>query len=315
MPLPARVQHPSSLAAVRPRASLLAVALALPLAGCLATAPTLGGGQGGTVATGSAGGATSSGSNPQLETCTETLGTIAVDEDSRAPWFHDLQSRRLGPTTPVLRMMIQQSNCFVVVERGQAMNNVMRERQLERSGETRAGSNFAPGQLVSADYTMNPSVQFAAKGTQGMNLGGFGAVGSVLSTVGGAIRANEASTTLLMVDNRSGVQLAAAQGSAKNWDVGGVVGLFGSSLGAAGGGYSSTPEGRIVVAALMDSYNQLVRATRSYRAQQVKGGLGTGGGLGVSGGTTPASQALQPSPAPQPPAGNPPPRPGATQQR
>ncbi|RPH42205.1 MAG: peptidoglycan-binding protein [Burkholderiales bacterium] len=281
-----------------PRLSLLGTSLLL--AACQATAPTLGGGQGGTVATGSAGGANATGSNPQLETCTETLGTVGVDEDTRAPWYYDLQSRRLGPTTPVLRMMIQQSNCFVVVERGASMNNVMRERSLERSGETRPGSNFAPGQLVSADYTISPSVQFAAKGTQGMNLGGFGAIGSALGAVAGSVKANEAATTLLMVDNRSGVQLAAAQGSAKNWDVGGVVGLFGSGLGAAGGGYSNTPEGRIVVAALMDSYNQLVKAARNYKAQQVRGGLGTGGTLGVQGGSTPASQALQPAAAPAP---------------
>ena len=309
-PTPSRT--PPLGASAWPALSLIAAALAL--AGCAGTTPTLGGGQGGTVATGSTGGATSSGANPQLETCTETLGTVAVDEDSRAPWYYDLQSRRLGPTTPVLRMMIQQSNCFVVVERGSAMNNVMRERSLERSGETRQGSNFAPGQLVSADYTIAPSVQFAAKGTQGMNLGGFGAIGGALTTLGGSIKANEASTTLLMVDNRSGVQLAASQGSAKNWDVGGVAGLFGSSLGAVGGGYSNTPEGRIVVAALMDSYNQLGKATRNYKAQQVKGGLGTGGALGVQGGSTPASQQLQPAPPP-PPAGRPPSPPSQPQQK
>ena len=151
-------------------------------------------------------------------------------------------------------------------------------------------------------------MQLAAKGTQGLSLGGFGAVGSAIGAVAGSVKANEAATTLLMVDNRSGVQLAAAQGSAKNWDVGGVVGLF-SGLGAAGGGYSNTPEGRIVVAALMDSYNQLVKAARNYRAQQVRGGLGTGGTLGVQGGSTPASQQLQPSAAPTPPAGSPPPPP------
>jgi curli biogenesis system outer membrane secretion channel CsgG len=309
-PTPSRT--PPLGASAWPTLSLIAAALAL--AGCAGTTPTLGGGQGGTVATGSTGGATSSGANPQLETCTETLGTVAVDEDNRAPWYYDLQSRRLGPTTPVLRMMIQQSNCFVVVERGSAMNNVMRERSLERSGETRPGSNFAPGQMVSADYTIAPSVQFAAKGTQGMNLGGFGAIGGALTTLGGSIKANEASTTLLMVDNRSGVQLAASQGSAKNWDVGGVAGLFGSSLGAVGGGYSNTPEGRIVVAALMDSYNQLVKATRNYKAQQVKGGLGTGGALGVQGGSTPASQQLQPAPPP-PPAGRPPAPPSQQQKK
>ena len=57
----------------------------------------------------------------------------------------------------------------------------------------------------------------------------------------------------------------------------------------AAGGYSSTPEGKIIIAAFTDSYNQLVKVVRNYRAQTVKGGLGTGGALGVQGGSTPAS--------------------------
>jgi hypothetical protein len=45
----------------------------------------------------------------------------------------------------------------------------------------------------------------------------------------------------------------------------------------------NTPEGKILVAAFMDSYNQLVRATREYKAQEVAGGPGTGGTLAVQG--------------------------------
>jgi curli biogenesis system outer membrane secretion channel CsgG len=276
------------------RVAVLAAILVV-VSGC-ATGPTLGGG--GTVATGSAGGATAEGANPKLERCAEPLGTIAVDEDVRAPWYGRLQQYKLGPTTPVLRMMIQQSNCFVVVERGAAFNNLMRERALDKSGETRQGSNMGPGQMVTADYTMSPTITFSQQGTQGgrLGLGGLGLPGwggVVLGAAAGSFRANEASTTLLMIDNRSSVQLAAAEGSAKNYDLGLVGAAFGGGLGAAGGGYSNTPEGKIIVAAFMDSYNQLVRATRNYVAQNVKGGLGTGGSLGVQGGSTPASKELK----------------------
>ena len=77
-------------------------------------------------------------------------------------------------------------------------------------------------------------------------------------------------------------------------------GFFGGFAGA-GGGYSNTPQGKVVVAAFADSYNQMVKALRNYKAQTVKGGLGTGGRLGVDGGTTPASkEASQPAPAAQP---------------
>lgn len=55
-----------------------------------------------------------------------------------------------------LRLIIQQSNCFVIVERGRTFQNMQTER----------------------------------------------------------------STTLLLTNNRSGIQLTVAEGSAKNWDMG-----------------------------------------------------------------------------------------------
>jgi curli biogenesis system outer membrane secretion channel CsgG len=275
----------------------LASAVAVSLAGCLATTPTMGGASGNTV-TGAAGGATSENANSKLEHCDETLGTLAVQEDQSANWWRDYYRRypRLGSTIPVLRTMIQQSNCFVVVERGRAMQNMMQERNLEKSGEMRQGSNFGAGQMVAADYTMSPSIQFSAKGTEGIRAGGIGGgiVGGIVAAAG-SMRANEAATTLLLIDNRSGVQISAAEGNAKNFDFGFFGGGFLAGLGAAGAsGFSNTPEGKVIVAAFADSYNQMVKALRNYKAQTVRGGLGTGGRLGVQGGSTPASKEVAP---------------------
>ncbi len=272
------------------RPALVASAAALLLSGCLATAPT-GGGNKGTV-TGAAGGETAEGNNQTLERCSETLGTLAVQEDTNAPWYYSLRQHQLGSTVPVLRMMIQQSNCFVIVERGAAMANMNRERDLDRSGETRGGSNFGKGQLVAADYTMSPSVQFSGKTGGGSAFGATGRL-AILSAVAGSVSRNEASTTLLLIDNRSGVQISAAEGTAGNFD----FGVFGSSWGglgvAGGGGYATTPQGKVITAAFADSFNQMVRALRNYKAQTVRGGLGTGGRLGVDGGTTPASKEIK----------------------
>ncbi|MRV72826.1 peptidoglycan-binding protein [Duganella sp. FT92W] len=280
---------------------VIAAATAAALSGCAGTTPQLGGAS--TVATGSTGGATASNANSQLEKCDRSLGTLAVHEDSSAPWYHHLSQYKLGSTVPVLRMMIQQSNCFVVVERGAAMSNMTAERALQDSGEMRAGSSFGKGQMVAADYTMTPSITFSQKGTQGISgaLGGFGIIGSVAGMVAGGMKANEASTTLLMTDNRSGVQLAAAEGSAKNFDFNLFGGVFAGGF-AGAGGYSNTPEGKILVASFMDSYNQLVKAVRNYKAQEVQGGLGTGGALGVQGGTTPASTSAAAAQQPAKPA-------------
>jgi curli biogenesis system outer membrane secretion channel CsgG len=271
----------------------VALVAALGLVECWATEPILGGSN--TPATGAAGGATTEGASSQLEHCDESLGTMAVVEDQTAPWYGGLAQYKLGSTVPVLRMLIQQSNCFVVVERGRAMSNMMQERALEQSGETRQGSNFGKGQMVAADYSMSPSITFSQKGTGGIGgaLGGFGGIlGRAAGAVAGGVKSNESSTTLLLIDNRSGVQLAAAEGSAKNYDFNLFGGMFGGGVGGAAGGYTNTPEGKILTAAFMDSYNKLVRAVRNYKAQSVKGGLGTGGRLGVQGGQTPASKEL-----------------------
>lgn len=275
---------PSSLARLGVVAGSAAVLLAL--GGCLATAPTMGDNKG--VVSGSASGGSAEGSNTQLEKCTETLGTLAVVENQQAPWYYELRSHRLGSTVPVLRLMIQQSNCFVIVERGAAMRNMMQEREFARSDEARAGSNFGKGQMVAADYTMSPEIQFSGK-TGGGRVGSF--LPGIVGAVAGSVSQNEAATTLLLIDNRSGVQISASEGTAKNFDFG-VFGAAWAGLGAAGGGYSNTPQGKVVVAAFADSYNQMVRSLRNYKAQTVKGGLGTGGRLGVQGGQTPASQEI-----------------------
>lgn len=277
------------------RLSLLAItaACATLLSGCLATAPTMGENKG--TVSGAAGGSTAENNNSQLEKCDETLGTLAIDEDTNAPWYITLREYQLGSTVPVLRLMIQQSNCFVIVERGKAMNNMMREREFARGDESRAGSNFQKGQMVAADYTMSPSIQFSGKtGGGGGGLGGFG--GGILGLVAGSVSKNEASTTLLLIDNRSGVQISAAEGTAGNYDFGIFGAAFGGGLGGGGGGYAKTPQGKVITAAFADSFNQMVKALRNYKAQQVKGGLGTGGRLGVQGGETAASKELDAKP-------------------
>ncbi len=280
------------------RIALAAVAAA-SLSACVATAPTIGSPEAKTAATGSAGGANNENANSQLERCSETLGTLGVVEDQNAAWWAQMQSYQLRSTVPVLRLLIQQSNCFVVVERGAAMNNMMQERALQQSGEMRQGSNFGKGQMVAADYTMNPSITFSQKGTGGAGalLGAFG--GTLGAVIGGGLKFNDASTMLTLIDNRSGVQLAAAEGSSRNTDFNLFGGLFGGGGAGGAGGFTNTPEGKVLTAAFIDSYNQLVKAVKNYKAQEVKGGLGTGGRLGVSGGTTPASQpAAAPAAAP-----------------
>jgi hypothetical protein len=67
---------------------------------------------------------------------------------------------------------------------------------------------------------------------------------------------------MLVSDARSGVQVAAAEGSTKKADLNLGGGLFGGGAGAALGGYGNTNEGKIIAAALMDNYNKIVQVVR-----------------------------------------------------
>lgn len=258
-----------------------ALFLSISLTGCIGM--QMGSQSAKTTATGSAAGTSSQNANPALQRCSVPLGTLAVVEDTNTYWYTHLTTDwRLGPTTPVLKLLAQQSGCFVVVERGRAMDNVMQERALQNSGELRKGSKFQKGQMVAADFSMSPSITF--NNNNAGRIGGLvgGIFGSVGALVGGSLNFKEASTMLTLIDNRSGVQLAASEGSAKNVDMGALGGFLGGALGI-GGGYSNTAEGKVIVAAFTDSFNNMVFALGSYQAQNVKGGLGTGGTLKVQG--------------------------------
>lgn len=275
--------------------SLTLLSAAMLIAGCAndPTAMRLGSQDAKTTATGSAGGAATTNASSQLERCDRPFGTMALVEDQAADWYIRLtREYQLTSTLPVLRLLVQQSNCFIVVERGRAMANIQQERALQQSGELRSGSDFGKGQLVSADYAMTPSITFSAKGTQGIGgaLGGLGRGFGVVGALAGGLSQNEASTMLLLTDNRSGVQVGAAEGSASKMDFNVSAAIFGGSGGGGLGGYTNTPQGKIIVAAFTDSYNQLVHAVRTYKPQSMGGGqgLGTGGRLTVDGAQRPA---------------------------
>jgi curli biogenesis system outer membrane secretion channel CsgG len=255
------------------------------LTGCLSSMQ-MGASSAKTTATGSASGSTAENAESGLERCTESLGTLAIYEDTKSDWYRILRyDYKLRPVTPVLRLLAQQSNCFVVVERGKAMDNMAQERALAQSGELRSTSNMGKGQIVAADFTLTPEIIFSAQ-TKGSKVGAGGGVSGLIGGLFGESSTTESSAILTLIENRSGVQVVAAEGSAKNVDYSGVVGLLGGGSGGGGGaavgGYTNTPEGKVIVAAMTDAFNNLIHAAKNYKMQTVKGGLGAGkGGLQV----------------------------------
>lgn len=283
---------------------ILALGLAsvvVALVGCEASQPKVGSDQARTAATGSAGGAAAQNVNSKLGRCDRPAGTIALVEDTSLDWYRAYMDKyRLGSTSPVLRLLIQQSNCFIVVERGRAMANMQQERALQNSGEMRQNSNFGKGQMVAADYSLTPEVLMSARGTSGLGaaLGGFGGRLGALGAIAGGIQTNEAAVMLTLVDNRSGVQVAAAEGSSSNTDFNLGAVLVGSSGFGGAGGYTNTPQGKVVTAAFTDAYNNIITAVRNYAPQSMGDrGMGTGGRLTVEGSSQQQGASVQASQA------------------
>jgi len=246
--------------------AICAALLALVVTGTASAAGVTGmkQGAGGSAVQGAAGTSGSTGGDG-LERCDRPLGAMAVVEPQDYV-MASLSRYSLGSPTSIIRMMIQQSNCFIVVERGMGMQNMMQERALMESGELRGGSNYGGGQMVAADFVLTPNIVFSdndAGGVGGAIGGLFGRAGRVVGAVAGGLKFKEAQTSMLVADARSGVQVAAAEGSARKADLslGGV--LFGGGAVGGLGGYGSTDEGKVIAASLVDNFNNVVGVIRN----------------------------------------------------
>ena len=200
--------------------------------------------------------------------CTKRLGTLAIVEPD-TQWWRDYN---LGSPENILKVFVQQSGCFGLVNRGRAMQSRAMERAMADDGELQKGSNLGKGQVKTADYYLEPNIVTANRnsggGGAGAVLGGlggmFGGAGRVFGAIAGGInvKKGEAKVTLSIVNARTTEEEALTQGYARKSDVsfGGGGGAFGGGAfgGAAGGGYQDTAIGQIIVLAYLDAYTKLV---------------------------------------------------------
>lgn len=206
-----------------------------------------------------------------------------MDDSRDKEWYASFgEATKITAVEPLIRLLVRQSNCFVVTSVGRTESRISTMVDKQRnSGEFRAGFRQQKGRYVVADYYMEPSIiiDSGATGQLAAGLGGlFGGVGAV---VGGAMQSRVSVVTLSMFDIRSGVQISISEGNATATNFGPAMGAFGGRAAGGLGGFSRTPEGKATVAAFMDAYNNMVISLRNYKAQEVKGGLGKGGRLKV----------------------------------
>lgn len=198
----------------------------------------------------------------EIPRCTRNLGTVAIVEPDNQ-WWRELS---LGSPEAIIKIFVQQSGCFTLVNRGRAMQNRNMERAMADNGELQSGSNLGKGQVKAADYFLQPDIVTTNRNSGGGGVGGFvgGLIGGTVGALAGAVnvKKKEANVTLSIVNARTTVEEALTEGHARKSDLrfglGGISGGWGGLAGAGGGGYQNTEIGQVIVLAYLDAYTKLV---------------------------------------------------------
>ncbi len=198
----------------------------------------------------------------QIPTCTHRIGTLAVREPDTRWW------EGLGLESPeaLLKLFVQRSGCFTLVNRGKGFEMLQQERALAAGGALQGGSNIGNGQLMAADYIMVPDIVNKNANASGTNVGGLlggfigGFAGAVVSNI--SINSKTADVMLSLTNVRTGVQEVMAEGHGDKTDVGFGAGGGGFGAGFFGGAgvsnYANTAIGQVVTLAYIEAYTKLV---------------------------------------------------------
>jgi curli biogenesis system outer membrane secretion channel CsgG len=198
----------------------------------------------------------------QIPQCARSLGTIAVVEPESNWWTQN----HLGSPTSVIKVFVNRSRCFTLVDRGKGMAAAKAERELASEGDLRRGSNIGKGQIKAADYVLVPDLVASNNDSSGNNIGAAlgGLVGNrnVGALIGGInIKRKTADVVLTVTDVRSSEQLAMTEGHATKTDLGwgaGAGGFWGAFGGVGATGDNNTQIGQVITLAYLQAYTDLV---------------------------------------------------------
>lgn len=200
----------------------------------------------------------------EIPVCSKSLGTISVLEpEDTVNWW---SGQQLPAPSKLIKVFVNKSRCFTLVDRGAGMAAMQYERELASSGELRGRSNVGKGQIKAADYVMVPDLISQNSNAGGNAIGGLlgGLVGGRAGAIASGLnfKSKTADVVLTVTDVRSSEQVAMAEGNAKKTDIGWGAGggLFsGGGFGAAGaGGYANTEIGQVITLAYLQAYTDLI---------------------------------------------------------
>ena len=191
--------------------------------------------------------------------CARKLGTVSVaDGDDPSAW----SQFSLAPPSKLLKVLIQRSGCFNLVDRGTGLNAAQLERDIGGNLGLQRRSNVGQGQIKAADYVLVAEVQGANSNASGSAVGAGigGLVGGRFGGLIGGLKSKklEANTVLSLTNVRTTETIATEDGYAAKNDIGFGGGGFLAIGGAAGGGYDNTDIGRIVTLSFIQAYSKMV---------------------------------------------------------
>ena len=203
----------------------------------------------------------------QIPQCAKPIGVLAIVEPE-TQWWRQLN---LGSPEAVIKVFVQNSRCFTIVNRGRSMQSRAMERAMADQGELQQGSNLGKGQVKAADFFLEPNIVTANQNSGGGGIGAaagalgglFGGAGSVIGGIAGGInvKKGEANVTLSVVNARTTEEMV-VEGYARkkdiSWGAGGGGGWWGGFAAAGASGYQNTEIGQVIVLAYLDAYTKLI---------------------------------------------------------
>lgn len=214
--------------------------------------------------------------NTEVPRCERSLGTIALVEERAAggteeglpPGLAAMMrmaqaqnggNQRVDPL-PLLKLLVAQSGCFQVVDRGEGFDALQRERQLAAGGSVAGANNQAT--LKAADYLLQAKVLYSDSDAGGSG----GGLGSMFpGGLGFKQKVKSSQTMLTLIEVKTGIQQAIATGAARKKDLSILGGglLTNAGVGALGGAYTSTDMGKITSIAMLDAFVKLTKQAQA----------------------------------------------------
>lgn len=194
--------------------------------------------------------------------CLEPVGSVNIVDPEQAYWVNNLPS-----PTRILSKVIDDSQCFTIVDRGIGFSALQRERELASAGGLNNSQSIIQSKIRGADYILVPGIviENANAGGNGINLAGSAhdlTGNSGKGSLNYQSKMKKAEVILTLMDVRSSEQVLSIIGEAKISDKQYSFLLTGKTSQAQGSGgisgWGNTGMDEVLRNAYEDAYKRMI---------------------------------------------------------